>query len=275
MLHAQVSKTVNVTAGGLSTALTPTEKSTVTNLKVTGTIDYRDFLTMRDNMPLLAVIDLSGAVVTAYSNYPANSIPYDSFYDYSIVKGKTSLRTFIFPSLITNIGQFAFAGCSSMTSVTIPSSVTSIDQSAFRNCISLTSIYANSSYPAKLISLHPVFDGVNKNNCILYVPYGSREIYAAASEWKDFTNIIADIHGFLLGTNTIKLAAAEASNATTSIKTNVAWTASSDQTWLTISPASGNNDKQVSSVDGLQMSCIRKRSQRNDTFVWLQSGCRS
>ncbi len=485
MLHAQVSKTVNVTAGGLSAALTPTEKSTVTNLKVTGTIDSRDFVTMRDNMPLLAVIDLSGAVVTAYSSYPANSIPEESFGSLNGIR-KTSLTTFIFPSLITSIGRrafyncsgltgqltiptsittigsSAFSGCSKLTSVTIPSSVTtidsdafsgcsrltgllnipssvtsigygafsscskltsvsipssvttiqsgtflncsgltsvsiptsvttigefafsgcsgltgllnipssvtsigssafsgcsgltgllnipssvtsigssafsgcskltsvtipasvtsigsssflncsglnsvsiptsvttigssafsgcssissviipvsvtSIDQSAFENCSGLTSIYVNSSYPEKLISTYPVFEGVNKNNCILYVPYGTRDIYATAFGWKDFMTIIAEKHGFLLGTNTIKLAAAEASNATTSIKTNVAWTASSDQTWLTISPASGNNDKQVSSVDGLQTSCIRKSSQRNDTFVWLQSGCRS
>ena len=96
MLHAQVSKTVNITAGGLSTALTPTELSTVTNLTVTGFISYPDFWTMRDKMPLLAVLDLSGTSVTG----TANSIPTYSFYDVVHQKGKTSLTTFIFPSLI-------------------------------------------------------------------------------------------------------------------------------------------------------------------------------
>jgi len=61
MLNAQVSKTLNVSAGGLFSALTPTELSTVTNLIITGTIDARDFKTMRDNMPVLANIDLSGS----------------------------------------------------------------------------------------------------------------------------------------------------------------------------------------------------------------------
>jgi hypothetical protein len=58
ILNAQVSKSVSISAGGLSAALDATEKNTITNLTVTGTIDARDVLTMRDNMPALAVIDL-------------------------------------------------------------------------------------------------------------------------------------------------------------------------------------------------------------------------
>jgi len=58
MLQAQVLKTVGISAGGLSTTLSATEKSTVTNLTVTGTIDARDFKTMRDSMQVLETIDL-------------------------------------------------------------------------------------------------------------------------------------------------------------------------------------------------------------------------
>ena len=63
---------------------------TVTNLTVTGTIDARDFKTMRDNMPLLAVLDLSGVTIAAYTGpdgthpsgglYPENEIPGRAFY---------------------------------------------------------------------------------------------------------------------------------------------------------------------------------------------------
>ena len=49
MLQAQVSKNLEVTAGGLKTALTTEELNTVTKLTLTGTIDARDFKTMRDN----------------------------------------------------------------------------------------------------------------------------------------------------------------------------------------------------------------------------------
>jgi len=44
MLQAEVSKTVvDCTAENLSSRLTPTEKSTVTNLTITGVIDACDF----------------------------------------------------------------------------------------------------------------------------------------------------------------------------------------------------------------------------------------
>ena len=44
------------------------------------------------------------------------------------------------PNNITNINDYTFCGCRSLTSVTIPDSVTSIGDGAFRNCKSLTSI---------------------------------------------------------------------------------------------------------------------------------------
>ena len=49
------------------------------------------------------------------------------------------------PSSVTFIGNFAFAGCSSLTAINIPSSVTCIGQGAFYGCSSLTSINIPSS----------------------------------------------------------------------------------------------------------------------------------
>ena len=73
MLHAQVSKKILVAAGSLKTTLTDNELNTITNLTIEGTIDARDFKTMRDNMPLLAVIDLSGVFVEAYTGTEGTS----------------------------------------------------------------------------------------------------------------------------------------------------------------------------------------------------------
>jgi hypothetical protein len=68
LVQAQVIKTVNVTnAGALLNAMTVTELKTVTNLTVTGTIDARDFVTMRDSMPALAVLDISNASIASYT----------------------------------------------------------------------------------------------------------------------------------------------------------------------------------------------------------------
>ena len=46
----------------------------------------------------------------------------------------------IIPDNVTDIGEYAFAACSSLTSITIPNSVTSISDRAFYYCSSLTNI---------------------------------------------------------------------------------------------------------------------------------------
>jgi len=132
------------TAGGLASAITAAgyNLSTMTNLTFTGTIDARDFKTMRDDMPLLAVLDMSGATISAYTGtlgtggtgsivYPANEIPQNAFFNSSYV-GKVSLISVAMPTSVTSIGIAAFTGCSGLTgSLTIPTSVTNIGSNAF------------------------------------------------------------------------------------------------------------------------------------------------
>lgn len=143
-------KTIAMTsAGSLSTSLTTTELSTTENLVITGNIDARDFKTIRDNMPALRTIDLSGATVVTYGgiggtsngggfiNYPANTIPVGAFQYANITK-------IALPSSITSIGNSAFSQCS-LTSIVIPSSVISIGDYTFTNCGSLTSVTLSSN----------------------------------------------------------------------------------------------------------------------------------
>ena len=107
-----------------------------------------------------------------------------AFYECS---GLTSVEI---PNSVTSIGYYAFEGCSGLTSVEIPNSVTSIGDGAFAYCNSLTSI--TSYIPAnKLFEINNyVFEGIDKTNCTLYVPYGAQETYAATAGWSDFTNIV-------------------------------------------------------------------------------------
>ncbi len=155
------SKSVNVTAGGLYTALTSTELNTVSNLTITGTIDARDFLTLRDYMPSLAILDLSGANIVAYSGtagtlyvdttYPANEIPQNAFLNGNTSKSKTSLTTIMLPSSSVSIGKSAFQGCTGLNGAfSIPPSITSIGDNAFQNCSGFTGIL---TIPSTLTSI--------------------------------------------------------------------------------------------------------------------------
>ena len=59
--------------------------------------------------------------------------------DYAF-RGCSSLTSIAIPECVTEIGDYAFYGCSSLTSITIPESVAEIGDYAFRGCSSLTSI---------------------------------------------------------------------------------------------------------------------------------------
>ncbi|GEM_PF-1397412 len=133
-LQAQVYKTVSCTAGELYDLLTAEERATVTNLTVTGAIDASDFLTMRDDMPVLAVVDLSGVAIAG------NVVPAAAFYNVSSNTGKTTLTSVTLPSSITYIGKQAFRGCNNLTTCAVPSGVVTIGESAFCDCTGLTSV---------------------------------------------------------------------------------------------------------------------------------------
>ncbi len=155
--YGQVYKTVDVTPGGLNLALTSAEKSAITHLTITGIVDARDFRILRDSLPLLSALDITGAAISAYSGeegtrpgfyeYPSNKIPilafcsmvpniYGGYYFY----GKTSLQSIAFPPTITSIGDASFYKCSGLTGVTIPPAVLTIDNGAFEACTGLLTI---------------------------------------------------------------------------------------------------------------------------------------
>ncbi len=103
LLQAQVSKTIQVAAGYLNNLLTVEELATVTTLTLTGTIDASDFNTMRDDMPALAVLDISGVSVNG------NTIPPNSF------SWKAKLIKVLLPLSVTSIRNGAFLGCTGLT----------------------------------------------------------------------------------------------------------------------------------------------------------------
>jgi hypothetical protein len=152
--NAEVTDTAkSVTAGNLNIVANPYLK-TVTNLTITGTIDARDFKTMRDSMPSLAVLNLSKVTIVAYTGtegtqyakkdtitYPANAIPGNAFYNQQTYKINSTLTSVTFPFSVTNIGDESFLGCYNLSgSLILPSSVTYIGEEAFFACSELSGL---------------------------------------------------------------------------------------------------------------------------------------
>lgn len=174
-MQAAVSKTVNVTnPGTLIDLLTVEERTTITDLSLTGNISASDFLFMRDNLTALTSLDLSGVAIQAYTGidgprnpitwtYGANQIPYNAFYN-SNVSGipNTTLKSVVLPSNLDSIGEYAFyqsqiasvtfggnekvigaaafQKCYKLTSVAIPNSVTKLGVGAFQQCTTLVDL---------------------------------------------------------------------------------------------------------------------------------------
>lgn len=212
VLTAQISKTIDVTTpGSLSTLLTTEEKTTVTDLTLTGNIDARDVKCMRDEMTVLANIDISVVSIMEYTGadgtvsqtttYPANEMPQYSFYQHSKLKSIQlpnkiisigdyaffyclRLKSIVIPNNVTLINLFAFSECYNLTDVTLGSSVSTIGSSAFAYCSSLKTITSLNTTPP---SLHVTsFENI-VTSPINFVFASAVNAYKAAADWSVFT----------------------------------------------------------------------------------------
>lgn len=148
--QAQVSKKVQITAGGLSAALTQTERETITELTIEGTIDAREFRFMRDSMPVLEVIDIVNTTIKAYSgnkgplnynaSFPADEVPENAFYRSMMASNPEILLTIKLPKTATSIGEWAFCNRKKLKTVQLPSKLVIINELAFMECNSIENI---------------------------------------------------------------------------------------------------------------------------------------
>jgi len=115
--------------------------------------------------------------------------------------------------IVTEIGEGAFENNKYLTEVIIPSSISGIGDKAFKGCSNLEAIAVYIVTPINLSVAKSrgnatrgddgssVFEGVNKETCVLYVPDGSIELYKAAPIWNEFKHIASTtgINGITMG----------------------------------------------------------------------------
>lgn len=152
------------------------------------------------------------------------------------------IGSLVVPNSIKTVEASTFASCAGFTSLTIPSSVTSLVTNSFNGCEGLTSVYVGIQIPLPIA--RGVFNGVNKGSCALYVPVGTRNDYSAPTTlfWKDFSPIVDN--GIWVSSVNVSIAKVEGSTANVNVQVApaTAWTATSDQEWLTPSPLSSMGD---------------------------------
>lgn len=93
----------------------------------------------------------------------------------------------VLPQHLISIGDEAFEDCSSLISIDIPSSTVSIGKNVFAKCTLLREVYVRNTSPS--IVGTSIFSGIDRSLCTLYVPIGSKDVFANADGWKDFQSI--------------------------------------------------------------------------------------
>ena len=104
-------------------------------------------------------------------------------------KDCTSLESIDIPNSVTEIDGYAFGGCTSLESIDIPNSVTEIGEVAFEGCTSLKSIHSAIEKVDGVVIEGDAFNGIDMNECTLYIPAGTRWAYRHHKVFGLFKNI--------------------------------------------------------------------------------------
>ena len=93
---------------------------------------------------------------------------------------------------VANCGREAFGASRNLQKVTLPANQAELRQQYIFNCDDgIKEIHCRSSVP--YLADESLFNGfVNYDNCILYVPVGTKQSYANAEVWKYFTHIVEE-----------------------------------------------------------------------------------
>ncbi len=136
-VQAQLSKTVELTEAGTLEAQLGEDVGKITELIVKGPLNEADFVTMKEKMKSIQVLDMGGVTELPFENrrvgetrVPFSVIPSSAF------EGKLTLRKVVFPPVVEIISRDAFRGCSNLVEVdfSLAGNLKRIDKSVFLAC---------------------------------------------------------------------------------------------------------------------------------------------
>lgn len=159
--------------------------------------------------------------------------------------GCTSLSKVTFNKHLDAIFTEAFYNCSSLTSINLPQSVEYIGDLAFGSCTGLKTVRVNNRNPKPFSIYDNTFNELNKDSCVLIVPYHTKSLYAALEYWNDFTNMVEYPFNLVLDKDSIQMDEFADSSSMVHVTTNTAWSARSNQPWITVKANSGSGDTAV------------------------------
>lgn len=107
-----------------------------------------------------------------------------------VFAGCKKLKSVVIPESVEMLEYGVFLHCHSLESVTIPSGIKRIYNDAFRYNYNLQEIVSHIPGDRLFTVWDFVFDYVDKEQCTLYVPENSKNIYSLTKGWSAFSNIV-------------------------------------------------------------------------------------
>ena len=120
------------------------EAAQVTTLKISGPLSEDDFMTMKDEMNRLQVLDMSRVTELPGKTFwvNGNSGIYMQYIPEGPLEKKLTLQRVIFPACLERIESWAFQGCSNLFTIDFPegSNLKIIGERAFSECSGLQAL---------------------------------------------------------------------------------------------------------------------------------------
>ena len=185
----------------------------MTSVTLPSTLKQVDSMAFRTNSTLRVNISDLEAFFNIYNNAASHTVGYGS--TYSLYLNGTIVNELTIPSSVTDIKQYAFVRCSSITKVIIPSTVNTIRNSAFYSCANLQTIIFEGG-----------IEGVagyafNLSN-VTTIVIGSEYVYNNFNA--DWGSLFKDIENSANTVKVLKLIVDDESNSNENLNNSTRWT---------------------------------------------------